>query len=101
MVWPTKSTARRVGFPAVRYLLEDFSSDDYTRCIDFHRSFYLSHHVLRVSDCVQQVLYRITDHYFADVEEVKAWLHVFETKGERGMPARHFLVPPSSAAPGT
>jgi hypothetical protein len=75
-----RSPARKlvdIGYEAVPALIDHIDDDTFTRSVEFHRSFYFSHRVLRVRDCVMPILdeivptgqrYSIGD----DVEKTKA-----------------------------
>ena len=80
------------GFDAIPLLIDHVDDDTLTRSVGYHRSFYFSHHVLRVSDCVKTILHEIAptgrvfeigddpamtkramkDHYSRVVEQIKA-----------------------------
>ncbi|HYT92499.1 MAG TPA: hypothetical protein VEL76_27535 [Gemmataceae bacterium] len=54
----------KFGYDAVPQLIEHLDDDRFTRSIGFHRNFYFSHHVLRVSDCALVILERIASRTF-------------------------------------
>ena len=57
-----KSPAERLAamrFAAVPQLIDALDDDRFTRSVGFHRDFYFSHHVLRVSEVAQAILSRI------------------------------------------
>ncbi|TWU01015.1 hypothetical protein [Stieleria varia] len=81
-----------IGPAAIPMLIEHVDDDTFTRSVGFHRDFYFSHHVLRVSDCVKTILQEIAptgrifevgddpaatkqamkSHYRSIVEQIKA-----------------------------
>lgn len=81
-----------IGFDAIPLLIDHIDDDTFTRSVGFHRDFYFSHRVLRVSDCVKTILHEIAptgrifeigddsaatkramkSHYESVVEQIKA-----------------------------
>jgi hypothetical protein len=53
-----------IGIDAVPQLIQHFDDTRLTRSIGFHRSFYFSHHALRVGDCCEQILEKIAGQSF-------------------------------------
>jgi hypothetical protein len=54
----------RIGSEAVPALIDALGDTRFTRCVGHHRSFYFSHHVLRVGDCALAVLEAIAGRRF-------------------------------------
>jgi hypothetical protein len=92
----------RIGYGAVPQLIDALEDERFTRSVGFHRSWYFSHHVLRVGDCSLAVLQRIAGRTFyqrrttnsemikdGEVAAVKlkvqAWWAECQRKGERQM----------------
>ena len=48
-----------LGYEAVPQLIEHLDDERYTRSVGYHRNFYFSHHVLRVSECAMTIISRI------------------------------------------
>ena len=88
-----------LGLDAVPQLIEAMDDQRFTRSVGFHRNFYFSHHVLRVGDCAEQILFRIAGRGFyardhtngamvkdgkaqTTKERVKAWWKEVQEKGE-------------------
>ena len=82
-----------MGYDAVPQLIHHLEDERFTRSVGFHRNFYFSHHVLRVSDCALAILEEIaglrfwqsTDKEVAKSKErVVAWYAELKKKGEKG-----------------
>src|SRR4029077_20857770 len=54
----------KIGYDAVPQLIEHLDDQRFTRSVGFHRNFYFSHHVLRVSDCALEILEEIAAQHF-------------------------------------
>lgn len=80
---------RAMGYDAVPALIEALDDQRFTRCVGYHRDFYFSHQVLRVSDCAEATLCEIARRSFrskkpANVkQEVKQWWDDIQKKGEQ------------------
>ncbi|MEM7475024.1 MAG: hypothetical protein AAF483_08525 [Planctomycetota bacterium] len=55
---------KKLGVEAVPLLIEALDDDSFTRSVGFHRDFYFSHSVLRVSDCAERILGEIAGRSF-------------------------------------
>jgi hypothetical protein len=90
----------RHGYDAVPRLIEALEDRRFTRSVGFHRAFYFSHHVLRVSDAAEQILTRIAGRSFyvpshtneatpgggkapTFKEQIRAWYAELRQKGEK------------------
>ena len=69
-----------IGMPAVPQLITALDDDRYTRSVSRWRSFFFSHRILTVRECVVAILHRITGEPFYKsgttderVELIKAW----------------------------
>ena len=71
----------KFGYDAVPQLIEHLDDARFTRSVGFHRDFYFSHHVLRVSDCALEILEHIASRGFS--HDVHLLLHEHGSK-ERG-----------------
>jgi hypothetical protein len=49
-----------IGKPALSQLIDSVDDDRFTRCVEFHRSFYFSHRVIRVGECCVAIMHRIS-----------------------------------------
>ena len=88
-----KSPARQLvdlGHAAVPQLIEALDDQRFTRSVGYHRDFYFSHHVLRVSDCSRIILSQIANRGFYSQEgtvkqQVIDWWTAIESKGEKAV----------------
>ena len=100
---PSLSPAGRlveIGFDAVPQLIKSLEDQRLTRSVGYHRDFYFSHHVLRVGDCIEQILCRIANRGFYEgrttnsamvkdgqqatvKEQVERWWNEVQKKGEK------------------
>ncbi|HVM62013.1 MAG TPA: hypothetical protein VMV72_14220 [Verrucomicrobiae bacterium] len=89
-----------IGYGAVPQLIDALNNQRFTRSVGFHRNFYFSHYVLRVSDSALAVLQRIAGRTFytpactscywsrdgkpddSTKEAVLAWWNEFQKNGE-------------------
>jgi protein-S-isoprenylcysteine O-methyltransferase Ste14 len=53
-----------MGYDAVPQLIDHLDDERFTRSVGFRRSFYFSHHVLRVNDCALAILEQIAGRRF-------------------------------------
>jgi len=53
-----------IGYPAVPQLIEALTDERFSRSVGYHRDFCLSHTVLTIGDCAQQILPRISGRSF-------------------------------------
>ena len=89
-----------IGYDAVPQLIEALDDITFSRSVGYHRDFYFSHYVLRVGDCVQSILTRITgksmysrtytngymlkDNQESEAKTIaRAWWQNFQLKGEK------------------
>ena len=49
-----------IGLPAVPHLIKILDDQRFTRSVGYHRDFYFSHHVLRIGDCAERIIERIS-----------------------------------------
>ncbi|MDJ0976278.1 MAG: hypothetical protein QNJ98_17590 [Planctomycetota bacterium] len=100
-----ESPAKRLvamGFDAVPQLIEALDDERFTRSVGFHRNFYFSHTVLRVSDCVEAILSSIAGSPFWEPattsstvgkdgktksvkEQAQAWWEAIQERGEEAV----------------
>jgi len=48
-----------MGEVALEQLIDAVDDNSFTRCVEYHRNFYFSHHVIRVGECCQTIIDRI------------------------------------------
>ncbi len=73
-----KSPAHRLvkmGYDAMPQLIEALDNERFSRSVGFHRGFYFSHTVLRVSDCAQQIVTRIAGRPFYQRKSTSGYMH--------------------------
>lgn len=84
----------KLGYDAIPQLIEHLDDERFTRSVGYHRNFYFSHHVLRVSDCAQAIIARIASRNFYTPRSgkkkpvdpkaaIRKWWAEIQKKGEK------------------
>lgn len=72
----------KIGYDAVPQLIEHLDDERFTRSVGYHRNFYFSHHVLRVSDCALAILEEIAGQGFWEAKSTFSYMSMDKNSGE-------------------
>ena len=80
----------KIGYDAVPQLIEALDNERFSRSVGYHRDFYFSHQVLRISECAQQIITAIADRDLREPRETEpfktrasTWYAELKKKGEK------------------